>query len=164
MCVCVYVSLYSVRMYLYTDASTLTRLHPNIFASKLICKDIYTENIKKVALMNMCRFLLVLLKNLHNSLRACFPVLKLKKKFPLARRWSSIYLSKNVLMEQNKKSYFFAGAVFCKFHIFSVWSSEAVINTGSTGWKASPLIPSKWLLNVNLGFQVFLNASLLFAI
>lgn len=95
MCVCIYVSLYSVRVYLYTDASTLTRLHPNIFTSKLICKDIYTENIKKVSsfhfqkkktLMNMCRFLLVLFKNLHNSLRACFPILKLKKKFPLAPR------------------------------------------------------------------------------
>lgn len=61
-------------------------------------------------------------------------------------------------------TYFFAGQVFCKFHIFKVWSSEAVINTDSIGWKARLLIPSKWLLKVNLGFQVFLRASLLFAI
>jgi hypothetical protein len=41
------------------------------------------------------------------------------------------------------KNYFFAGTVFCKFHNFNVWSSEAVNKTGSTGWKAKALTPSK---------------------
>lgn len=61
-------------------------------------------------------------------------------------------------------THFLAGAVFCRFHIFSVWSSEAVTSTGSTGWKVSARMPSKWLRSVNLGFHVFLIASLLFPI
>lgn len=61
-------------------------------------------------------------------------------------------------------SYFLAGAVFCRFHILSVWSSEAVTRTGSTGWKTRARIPSKWLRSVNLGFHVFLMASLLLPI
>lgn len=61
-------------------------------------------------------------------------------------------------------SYFLAGAVFCRFHILSVWSSEAVMRTGSTGWNVKARIPSKWLLNVNFGFHVFLMASVLLPI
>ena len=42
-------------------------------------------------------------------------------------------------------TYFFAGTVFCRFHSFNMWSSEAVISTGSTGWKTRARMPSKWL-------------------
>lgn len=126
---------------------------------------------KQNTFTNMDGFLLALLKSLHPPLRPCFSALKFKEQFPLTARaiqWSGLYNFHKwkcfLKQSKKKKSYFFAGAVFCKFHIFNVWSSEAVIKTGSTGWKARPLIPSKWLLNVNLGFQVFLNASLLFAI
>ena len=53
-----------------------------------------------------------------------------------------------------------AGTVFWRFHNFKVWSSEAVINTGSVGWKPRALTPSKWLRRVYLALQVFRNASL----
>lgn len=43
-------------------------------------------------------------------------------------------------------TYFLAGTVFWRFHNFNVWSSDAVIKTGSTGWNAKDLTPSKWLL------------------
>lgn len=59
-------------------------------------------------------------------------------------------------------SHFLAGTVFCRFHSLTVWSSEAVTRTGSTGWKARLRTESKWLLRVYFGFQVFLRASLLF--
>lgn len=61
-------------------------------------------------------------------------------------------------------SHFLAGAVFWRFHSLRVWSSEAVTRTGSTGWKARLRTESKWLRRVNLGFQVFLRASLLLVI
>ena len=51
-------------------------------------------------------------------------------------------------------TYFLVGAIFCRFHILSVWSSEAVTSTGSVGWKASARTESKWLRSVNLGFHV----------
>ena len=60
--------------------------------------------------------------------------------------------------------HFLAGAVFWRFHSLMVWSSEAVTRTGSTGWKARLRTESKWLRRVNLGFQVFLRASLLLVI
>lgn len=69
-----------------------------------------------------------------------------------------------VILEVFNMSHFLAGAVFCRFHILSVWSSEAVMRTGSTGWKLRARIPSKWLRRVNLGFHVFLMASLLLPI
>lgn len=65
---------------------------------------------------------------------------------------------------KDKDTHFLAGAVFCRFHIFSVWSSEAVTRTGSTGWNVRARMPSKWLRRVNLGFHVFLIASLLLPI
>ena len=49
--------------------------------------------------------------------------------------------------------------VFCRFHIFRVWSSLAVIKTGSEGWKARERTPSKWDLRVYLADQVLRNAS-----
>lgn len=57
--------------------------------------------------------------------------------------------------------YFLAGTVFCRFHSLRVLSSDTVTRTGSTGWKARALTPSKWLRRVYLGFHVFLNVSLL---
>lgn len=47
-------------------------------------------------------------------------------------------------------THFLAGTVFCKFHNFSVWSSDAVMRTGSTGWKAKARTPSKWLKKKNI--------------
>ena len=79
---------------------------------------------------------------------------------PLSYR-NSVFWSHN---REWGDSYFLAGAVFCRFHILSVWSSEAVTRTGSTGWKTRARIPSKWLRRVNLGFHVFLMASLLLPI
>ena len=60
----------------------------------------------------------------------------------------------------SKAADFLAGIVFCKFHNFKVWSSEAVMRTGSVGWKPRARTPSKWLLSVYLALQVFRNASL----
>lgn len=76
--------------------------------------------------------------------------------------WESVRVSAKC--EAGGQSYFLAGAVFCRFHIFSVWSSEAVMRTGSTGWNVRARMPSKWLLRVNLGFHVFLMASVLLPI
>lgn len=59
---------------------------------------------------------------------------------------------------------FLAGAVLCRFHSLRVWSSEAVTSSGSTGWKARLRTESKWLRRVNLGFQLFLSASVLLVI
>ena len=63
---------------------------------------------------------------------------------------SSSHLKAFIVKAFNKKwlpqqSYFFAGTVFCKFHSFSMWSSDAVISTGSTGWNTRARMPSKWL-------------------
>jgi len=44
-----------------------------------------------------------------------------------------------------QQSYFFAGTVFCRFQSFNMWSSDAVISTGSTGWNTRARMPSKWL-------------------
>lgn len=61
-------------------------------------------------------------------------------------------------------AYFLTGVVFCRFHILSVWSSEAVMRTGSVGWNARPRMASKWLRRENFGFHVLRRASLLLAI
>ena len=50
--------------------------------------------------------------------------------------------------------------VFWRFHILRVWSSLAVIRTGSDGWKARERTPSKCDLRVYLADQVLRNASL----
>ena len=51
-----------------------------------------------------------------------------------------------------------------RFHSFRVPSSEAVSSTSWLGWKVRARMASKWLRKVNLGFQVFLSASLLLPI
>lgn len=58
---------------------------------------------------------------------------------------ATIKLAFSILYKFKSFTYFFAGTVFCKFQSFNVWSSEAVIKTGSTGWNARALTPSKWL-------------------
>lgn len=60
-------------------------------------------------------------------------------------------------MAVREGTYFLAGTVLVRFHSLRVWSSETVSRHGSTGWKASARTPSKWLLSVYLGFQVFLK-------
>jgi len=96
-----------------------------------------------------------ILHKMKSQLKNC------KKHLRVLRESTSKTFKTQVMLHENRYTYFLAGTVFCKFQSFRVWSSEAVTSTGSTGWKANARTPSKWLRSVYLGFHVFRKASLL---
>jgi len=70
------------------------------------------------------------------------------------------YVGINVILATKMEfTNFFAGTVLWRFHNFSVWSSLAVMRTGSVGWKTSALTASKCDRNVYFAFHVFLKVS-----
>lgn len=71
--------------------------------------------------------------------------------------WKKVKFSQRQLTSWS--TYFLAGTVFWRFHNFNVWSSEAVMRTGSTGWNARARTPSKCDRNVYFAVHVLRNDS-----